>query len=161
MYIKIIKMKSRVVIALLGVFLAACQPEGRVYVEHEELSPDVEWLKKDSREFKVPIEDKEQEYKMSLSFRYANGYQFNTADVIVKEISPSGKEEMREYSLKIRDENGEYIGDAGYDIWDSEHLVEKSKKYNETGEYTYIIEHNMPTDPLYFAMEIGLILDKK
>ena len=115
----------------------------------------------DSRTFKVPITDNDIAYKMSLSFRFATGYQYQTANVKVTEISPSGKETVNEYELKVREANGEYIGDPGLDIWDSEHLVEANKKYEETGNYTYVIEQNTPVDPLNFAMEIGVILDKQ
>jgi len=153
-------MKRYLTVIAITTSLLACQPESRVYVEHQELSPEVEWLKKDVREFKVPIENNSQTYKMSISFRYANGYQYQTANVKVTEISPSGKESVKEYELKVREANGDYIGEAGYDIWDSEHLIEPSKKYEETGTYTYKIEQNTPVDPLNFAMEIGLILDK-
>lgn len=97
---------------------------------------------------------------MSLSFRFANGYQFDVAKVKVTEISPSGKQSEQEYELLIRDEKGEYIGKPGYDIWDSEHKVEPNKTYAEQGTYTYIIEHIMPTDPLHYAMEIGVIIDE-
>ncbi len=151
---------NKIAVLFAIICFVACQPEGRVYVEHEKLSPDVEWLKEDVKEFKVPIEDKGQVYKMSLSFRYANGYQFQIAKVKVKEINPSGKEQTFNYSLKVREDDGNYIGEAGYDIWDSEHIVEPTKKFEEIGEYTYIIEHDMPNDPLNFAMEIGMIVDK-
>ncbi len=147
-------------ILTITIGLFACQPEGRIYVEHQELSPELEWLKKDAREFKVPIKDNSIVYNMSLSFRYVYGYQYQVVKVKVTEISPSGKETVKEYDLKVREDNGDYIGEAGYDIWDSEHIVESHKKYKETGSYTYIIEHNMPNDPLNFAMEIGVILDK-
>lgn len=140
--------------------LIACQPKGRIYVEHQELSPRVEWLKSDKREFKVPIEDNNLTYNLSLSFRYASGYQFQVAKVIVTETSPSGIETVNEYELKVREDSGDYIGDPALDIWDSEHLVESNKKYEETGIYSYLIEHNMPVDILNFAMEIGVILDK-
>lgn len=140
--------------------LIACQPEGRIYEEHQELSPQVEWLKSDKREFKVPIDDNSLAYNLSLSFRYASGYQFQVAKVIVTETSPSGKETVSEYELKVREDSGDYIGEPGLDIWDSEHLVESNKKYEETGIYSYVIEHNMPVDILILAMEIGVILDK-
>ena len=154
------KMNGLFAIVILAIGLIACQPEGRVYVEHKKLSPQVEWLKKDKREFKVPIDDNNRLYNLSLSFRYASGYQFQVARVKVTETSPSGEESVNEYELKVREDTGEYIGDPGYDIWDSEHLIESNKKYEEKGTYTYLIEHNMPNDPLNFAMEIGLILDQ-
>lgn len=154
-------MKKLIGIITIVSSLIACQPEGRIYNEHQELSPEVEWLKKDVREFKVPITNKSQEYNVSISFRYANGYQYKTANIKVTETSPSGKETLKEYELKIREDNGDYLGEAGYDIWDSEHLVEPNKKFEETGTYTYKMEHIMPIDPLNFAMDIGLILDVK
>jgi gliding motility-associated lipoprotein GldH len=153
-------MRRYLIIMMFFLTVTGCHPDGRIFIEHKELSPDVEWLKADIREFKVPIENNSQAYNLSLSFRYANGYQFEVAKVKVTETSPSGKETINEYDLKVREKNGDYIGDAGYDIWDSEHLVQPNKKYEETGTYTYKLEHNMPTDPMNFAMEIGVILDK-
>lgn len=153
-------MKKLLTIMTISISFFACQPEGRIYNEHQELSPEVEWLKKDVRTFKIPITGNNQTYNMSLSFRYATGYQYQTANVKVTETSPSGKETVKEYGLKIREANGDYIGEAGYDIWDSEHLIEPSKKFDETGTYTYVIEQNTPVDPLNFAMEVGIVLDK-
>jgi len=99
-------------------------------------------------------------YDLSVSFRYAEGYIFDVLRINIKEITPSGIEQNTSHDLKIREANGEYIGEAGFDIWDSEHLIQSELKYEETGTYTYIIEHDMPTDPLNYSMEIGLILDK-
>lgn len=140
--------------------LAACHPDGRVYVEHQELSPDVEWLRTDKREFDVPIEDTNQKYNLSLSFRYANGYPYEYAHIKVTEISPEGVQVVRDHKLIIRDKNGDYLGDPGFDIWDSEHIIEKDKTYTEKGIHKYIVEHNMSNDPMNFAMEVGIILDE-
>jgi len=153
-------MKKLLTVLVIAIGLMSCEPDGSVYVEHQELSPELEWLKKDVRTFKVPVTDNNQVYNLSLSFRYATGYQYPTANVKVTETSPSGKETIKEYDLKVREENGDYIGEPGFDIWDSEHLVEANKKYEETGTYIYVIEQNTPVDPLNFAMEIGIVLDK-
>lgn len=153
-------MKQIILLLGLSLTLFACHPDGRVYVKHVDLSPNIEWLKKDIKEFKVPIEDNAMTYDLSLSFRFATGYQFEVAKVKVTETSPSGKENTKEYDLLVRNEKGEYIGKPGFDIWDSEHKIESHKKYEETGIYTYTIEHIMPTDPLHYAMEIGVILDE-
>lgn len=147
-----------ILIIALGIF--ACQSEGRIYAEHRELSPELAWLRKDAREFKVPINDKSIAYNMSLSFRYFDGYEDQVLKVKVTETSPGGIETVKEYDLKVREENGDYIGEVAYEIWDSEHMVESNKKYQETGTYTYVIEHNMPKDPLHSVMEIGVILEK-
>jgi hypothetical protein len=80
--------------------------------------------------------------------------------VKVTETSPNGKETIYDYELKVRNDKGNYIGKAGYDIWDSKLLVDPNKKFPETGTYSYLIEQNTPIDPLNFEMEIGIILDK-
>ena len=152
-------MNKLMIVLLLAIGLTACQPEGRVYSKHKKLSRDVEWLQSDTRDFEVAIVDHGAAYNLSISFRYAQGYQYQFARVKVTETSPGGKTLVTEYSLKVREDNGEYIGKPGLDIWDSEHLVEKAKKYEETGTYIYTMEHAMPVDPLYYAMEIGLIIE--
>jgi gliding motility-associated lipoprotein GldH len=140
--------------------LLACKQEGRIYENHQELSPEVEWFKKDTRSFEVPIENIDLNYDLRVSFRFATGFQYQYANVKMTETSPSGQVKVHDLDLKVRKENGEYMGEAGYDIWDSEHLVEAKKQYTEKGTYTYVLEHTMPKDPLYYAMEIGIIVDK-
>ncbi|MDG1332627.1 MAG: gliding motility lipoprotein GldH [Crocinitomicaceae bacterium] len=153
-------MNKLLAILLLSVTMISCQPEGRIFSENKELSANLEWLKDDAVTFKVPVEDIGSTYDMSLTFRYTEGYQYDVAKVKVTQISPSGKEIENEYSMKVRDENGDYIGEAALDIWDSEHLVEEKMKFDESGTHSFKVEHIMPRDPLHFAMEIGLILDK-
>jgi len=153
-------MKKLLAIILIVLTLVSCDPEGRIFSENKELSAGLQWEKKDVIEFSVPVEDIGSTYDLSLAFRYAEGYQFDVAKVKVTQIDPSGNELVEEYDLKIRDKNGDYIGDPALDIWDSEHLVEEDVTFNKSGTYTYKIEHIMPSDPLHFAMELGLILDK-
>ena len=153
-------MKKLIALLILGTIFISCTPEGQIFNENQELSPEVEWLKKDSRKFKVPVDNNSPNYEMIIAFRYADGFPYKEAKIKVTETSPSGKEEVYEYDLKVRDDNGDYIGEGSLDIWDSEHVVEKSKKFEETGNYKYVIEHNMPQDPMVFAMEIGMIFNK-
>ncbi len=140
--------------------LSACTPENRIYEKHQSLSPDIEWLKEDVKTFEVNIMDPKSTYQFNIAFRYAQGYPWNEARVIMEEISPSGEKSTNTHSLKVRESNGEYIGEPGFDIWDSTHLIDPEKEYNETGKYTYIISHDMPKVEFPFAMEVGLIIDK-
>ena len=154
-------MKSIVSLAFVAIIFIGCQSKSRIYSENQELSPQMEWLKSDVKTFKVKIDDPKKSYKLSLAFRYAEGYSRKLLKVSVIEISPTKKEKVVKYDLKIINQKGEYIGEPGLDIWDSEHLVEQNKKYQEKGIYTYKIEHQMPSDVVNMAMEIGLIVDAK
>ena len=152
-------MKKIIGIIAIVFILVSCQSKNRIFSENKELSPQMEWLKSDLKTFNVKIDDINQNYKLSLAFRYAEGFQSKTIKVKLTEISPSKKKSIKIYDVKVLNEKGESIGEPGLDIWDSEHLVEKDKKYLEKGIYTYKIEHQMPTEVVNMAMEIGLILD--
>jgi gliding motility-associated lipoprotein GldH len=153
-------MKKIILTVFVGLSLLSCQSEDRVFSDNQELSPSVEWLKSDVKTFTVPVENIEDQYNLSLAFRFTEGFPYKILKVKVTEISPSKKESSKEYDLKIVNEKGEYIGEPGLDIWDSEHLIEENLKYTEKGKYTYKIEHVMPTDVVNMAMEIGVVLDK-
>jgi gliding motility-associated lipoprotein GldH len=151
-------MKKILRVALLT-FLLACHPEGRVYVEHYELE-DLAWQSKQAIPFTVEIEESGASYRMSLAFRYAEGFQYDRLPVLVIETTPEGKENMYRYTLQIKNEEGDYIGDPGYDIWDLEQVVDERKNFPRQGTYQYKILHQLPVEPLHLAMEVGLILDK-
>ena len=154
-------MKSILNLVLIAFLFLGCQSKKRIFSENQELSPQMEWLKSDVKTFKVKIDDFKKSYKMSLAFRYTEGFSNKVLKVKVTEISPSKKEKIELYNLKVINEKGEYIGEPGLDIWDSEHLVEQDKKYQEKGVYTYKIEHQMPSDVVNMAMEIGVMIDLK
>ncbi len=157
---KMNKLKSGMIAGAIVFGLFSCQPEGRVYVNHEKLSPDLEWKKEDKPSFEVPIAEAGSVYNMSLTFRYATGYQFPIVKVLVYETSPSGKESIMEYELQVKDADGNYVGEPGLDIWDSEHMISPKRKFDEAGTYTFNVVHNMPQDPLNYAMELGVVLDE-
>lgn len=152
-------MKKLSVVAMLLFSISACTPDGRVFSDNQALSPEIEWLKSDVKTFQVPLET-EKEYNVSIAFRFANGFPFRSAMVNMVIVSPSGETSSQICELVVRQENGDYIGDAGFDIWDSEHQVLKNHSFSEEGIYTFRIGHAMAQDPLNFAMEIGLVVDE-
>ena len=153
-------MRKTAAIVVMLICLVGCSIEGRDYAEYKELSPMEEWLKKDVIVFKVPIEKDNLEYNMSLAYRYVVGHSHEIVKVKITETTPSGKVESVEYDLNMLDENGYYKGDGSLGIIDTEHLILANKTFKEKGTYNYEIEHMMPSDPIEFAVEIGVILDQ-
>lgn len=153
-------MKKVILSLVIFSFLFSCKPEGRIYENHEELSPMVEWLKKDVVSYDVDVQDISVKYDLSLALRYATGYQYPTLLVSIEVVSPKGKVEVLPAELTVVNSDGTYKGEPGFDIWDYEELVVKNIEFKEKGTYKFNITQNMPEDPLNFAMELGLIIDK-
>ncbi|UTW62131.1 hypothetical protein KFE98_19305 [bacterium SCSIO 12741] len=144
---------------MLTVTLVGCD-SNKVYEEHQELSDNVEWKREDSRTFKVKIEDTSVPYNLSISFRYANGFAYRTLKLKSIETGPSGTTTEAEYDLLLVDEKGDYIGEPGYDIWDSDHLVVRNRRFDEPGIYTFTLEHAAEEEVVNLAMEVGMIVKK-
>ena len=153
-------MKKTAAIVVMLIVMVGCSIEGRDYAEYKELSPMEEWLKKDVIGFNVPIEKDNQEYNMSLAYRYVVGHNHEIVKIKITETSPSGKVESVEYDLNMLDENGYFKGDGSLGVIDTEHMILANKIFKEKGTYNYKIEHMMPSDPIAFAVEIGMILDQ-
>lgn len=153
-------LKQLILVLSIAYLTFSCTPENRLYSERQELSPNLEWIGTDVKTFKVTTSQADLNYSLNLELRYVTGYPFKNLNIIAKFIAPSGTPFQKEYTLNIKNEKGEYIGEAGMDLWDSKHLVDSQLNLNEVGEYTIEFSHNMAMDPLPYVMELGIILDK-
>ena len=140
-------------------FFISCKPD-RIYEKHKKLSSEMIWLKKEKQEFKVEIKDQKIKYNQSVTMRYITGFPYKDLYIQVTTIAPSGQKSSKPYSLQVFDENKKYKGDGLGDYWDYEQPIEKNILFNETGSYTFIVEHVMPFDTIPFVMEIGMAIDK-
>jgi len=107
------------------------------------------------------VDDLASKFQMKLNFRYVEGFAHKTFKVKVTEISPSKVKTVNSYELEIISPDGEYIGEPALDIWDSQHEIGAPIAFREKGNYTYVLEYEGETNALAFAMEIGIVLEKK
>ncbi len=152
---------SLAVLSIITVF-TGCSDQNIIFKKFEKFS-DNEWKKGDNKTFVIHIDDNRKPKEMVLTFRYATGYRFDKVFMKITEINPQGERTIRDVDFKVRDENGEFIGDKGFDIVDIEYVLDANKHFPTHGDYTYTIEQAMPMniETLHFAMEVGLILKEK
>lgn len=129
-----------------------------VYKNFEKTS-NLEWLKGETKEFEIEIVDDTASYDVFITFRYAQGYQFENVIMNVAEKTPVS-EKLIPFNIQIRNKNGTYIGDGSGDIWDIESLLYEGVKLNK-GTYSYKIKHEMPVDKLHMVMSVGMVVKRK
>ncbi len=74
----------------------------------KESFPNYTWDSGQEIVFKPLIENIGKSYNLSLGLRHIYGFRLDNLRVNVKRISPSGKEDLQEYDLKIM-EAGQYV----------------------------------------------------
>lgn len=140
----------------LFLFLSGCH----TFKEHNQESfPYRSWASGKEVVFKPVIKDITKNYKISLELRHMYGVQLKNLSVNVKTISPSGKKEIGNHTFNIMDDAGKYKSKCSGDICDVETVVNQSIKLTESGEYQFIITHNIPSTGINGIMGLGLIID--
>ena len=150
--------KLSVLFFVFAIGIMGCNPN-RIYNEHFETGEGLQWLKADKKTFNVNIEDASKKYNVYITFRYATGFAKTDAPVTLSQKTPSGELTSNNYALKIRDDKGDYIGEPGYDIWDSEHMI-LAEVNLEAGTHQFVLEHNNGEGTLFPVLDVGLIVEK-
>ena len=152
-------MKNLLRISLLcTMILAACSP-GKVYEKHVKMD-NYEWNRFSPVIFQVPVENLKGDYDFILALRYMTGIPYKELSVTVTIESPSGEVRTKDYKIKIRDQNGQLLGDGLGDLWDLEVPLRSGYQFTDNGICKVEVESRMQQVNVVGLMEIGLIIRK-
>jgi gliding motility-associated lipoprotein GldH len=149
---------KNIIILLIALLLCSCGNK-KVFEINIEME-DNEWKMNKTLTFDVPIDDTASFYNVYIPVRHIDNYPYDGLLVNVTLNTPTGEERSKNYKLQLRDENGNFKGDAGGDIWDIDVPIMEKIKFNSTGTYKFTIENNMPTTPTVCIMGVGLKVGK-
>lgn len=142
----------------LGLVLQSCGGS-RVFEEHHKLD-DYTWKRFDNIVFEAEIEDNSASYDIYIAIRHITQYPFKNLMITTIMKTPSGEERYLEYDLKIRDDDGNPLGDGMGDLWDISIPLRKNFRFREAGTLVIEFENRMPRPTTPGIMEIGLIIEK-
>lgn len=138
--------------------LAGC---GRVYKKWEKNAfPAYTWSKDTEIIYQPFIRDITKQYELVLGIRYIAGSDIPDIPVIVTVISPSGKEDIKNFRLQVITPGRQPLARCAGDICDLESPVGELV-FTEPGDYRFVVRHDSERGTLYGVMEFGLILDEK
>lgn len=151
-------MKKILFFSVIALFLFSCN-KNKVFEKYITMD-DNEWPMDKVLKFEVPIDDTSSFYNVIIPVRHIDNYPYDGLLVNVTLNTPSGEERSKNYKLKLRDENGKFIGDPGGDIWDADVIIMEKTKFNSAGTYKFEIVNGMPKTPTVCIMEVGLKIEK-
>lgn len=148
----------RFLIVFLSLLLISCTSD-KYHSEFQLTSEDYTWEKNDVKSFTFSV-DEVTPYNINISVRYLTGLRWDTLR-LQWNLQKSNETLVTFSSIEIPviDQNGKHIGEANFDIWQTENCL-KEKINLEKGDYTIRIKHCMPEEILPYITEIGIELDK-
>ena len=150
--------RSNLIFVLGMIVVSSCN---HIYREYDKESfPSYTWQKNQEIVFNPTIEDVTKSYTLTIGIRHLYGLKQNAIDVVVKSVSPSGKEIIKEYKLKVMDAEGKYLAKCGGDLCDLETVIEQNLKFQESGQYHITITPAMKDITIPGVMEVGIIVDE-
>jgi gliding motility-associated lipoprotein GldH len=144
--------KSIMLILLFGVLGTSCSLL-YAFREIQEI-PGWKWASSDVRSF--TFENPEtQILDGTFLFRHVHGFGYASINIRAEIISDSERIDTT-FTIPIRDENGDYLGEGAGDLWDVEHTFLHGYEF-KPGTYTLTFEQKN-ADPLPLVMEVGVEL---
>lgn len=149
-------------ILLIATVFTSCDQRRVLYKEHISFGEEMIWNQTDAKVFKIDVRENKHPFELVIDFRYMTAYPYDKLLLEVMEIRPGGEKIRHDVDIPVREANGEFIGEKGFDIIDLEFVFESNLSYPSFGLYTYEIRQVMPeVEILPGVMEIGMILRDK
>lgn len=142
----------------LAFIINACG-RGTIYKEYREME-NYTWNRFDVLEFDVPIENAGTGYDMILAIRHIEQIPYEVLKVNFTFYTPSGEMRSLDYDLKIKDHEGNLLGEGMGDLWDLEVPMREDFRFSEEGVCRFEIHNRMPRVKTIGVMDVGLIIRK-
>ncbi len=98
----------------------------KIYEEFEKFS-NYSWNRFNYLNFEADIQDTSRYYDIFLAVRHITQYPYKKLDVNFTSYTPSGEERSMEYSFRIKNDEGKFLGEGMGDLWDIELPLRKGK----------------------------------
>jgi gliding motility-associated lipoprotein GldH len=146
------------IILVCFIFLLSCSPN-RIFEEHRKI-PGSTWNMSNSLVFEFDVKDTSQTYDIYIAIRHVTNYPYKNLLIGAVLTSPDGEIRYTNYDLKIRNKDGEALGNGMGELWDLNIPLRKEFKFHEPGKCILEIENRMSRVKTPGILEIGLIVEK-
>lgn len=143
---------------IFSLTLVSCQKRN-VYREFHKFN-NYTWGRFDKVTFTIPIDQADFNGDIILSVRHLGEYPYKELPVNIIMTTPSGEERIMEKTIKIRDENNEFIGKVAGNLYDIDETLWNDFNFNRQGTYTIEFENLIPKIGIPAIDDIGLTVRK-
>ena len=139
------KLIMRYIAFLSFLFLLSCNEKEDVQFYYHGFENNT-WAQYSPIEFEFHISDTSIAFNLNSDLRYNKSFPFNSLNMSVSLITPSGSSRFMGVSLEMKEKDGSFKGLRKEDYIELPFTLYKGMKFNETGKWLLIVTHKMPID---------------
>jgi gliding motility-associated lipoprotein GldH len=157
--LKVFEMKKTALIFIgICLLLSSCD-RAKIYEKYQD-NDRITWNRFDVKTFQVDIKDISASYDFYIAIRHIDAFPLDYITVRFVIYTPSGETRTLEQKIRLKDENGNWLGDGMGDLWDITHLARKGLQFTQAGTCTVEISSTMSQADLPGIMQVGLIVKR-
>jgi len=130
---------------IIAMVMAACTHKPEIQSEYHGFENQT-WEKNSPIEFIFEIPDTSTQYSLEASLRYNKSFNFNSLNMNVSLISPSGSSRFQGVSLEMKNSDGTMRGDEKPEYIELSFVIYNKLRFNENGNWVLNVMHKMPID---------------
>lgn len=139
--------------------LSGCTDRNAVIDQNLEV-PDHNWTYLNKFKFDVKIDDEKAAYNQYMNLRVTADYKYSNIFVLITQVGPDNKAEVKRYELKLANKDGEWLGEGSGNLYSYQSHFRTNYKFPAKGVYHFYIEQNMRDNPLREVSDVGLRVEK-
>jgi gliding motility-associated lipoprotein GldH len=134
--------------------------DGKAVIDKNDEVGNHNWIYLNKFRFDVKIDDENVAYNQYINLRITADYKYSNMFVLVTQIGPDKKSEVKRYELQLADKEGKWLGDGSGNLYSYQIPLKTGYKFPSKGIYSFYIEQNMRDNPLREVSDVGLRVEK-
>jgi gliding motility-associated lipoprotein GldH len=136
-----------------------CTDKNAVIDQNSEVA-DHNWSYLNKFKFDVKIDDEKTHYNLYMNLRVTGDYKYSNIFVLITQVGPDNKAEVKRYELKLANKDGEWLGEGSGNLYSYQSHFRTNYMFPAKGVYHFYIEQNMRDNPLREVSDVGLRVEK-
>jgi len=149
---------SKVLFAMAVILFQSCDTD--LVLDRSQVFEGRAWYFKDIPQFEAVINDTTAMYDVLVNARINNDYPYSNLFVLMTRISPSGDTSQVRRELTLFNPDGSPTGMRKGTVLEYRVPVIKGQVFEESGQYTFLLEQNMRNNTLPGVLDIGLAIER-
>jgi len=121
---------------------------------------DHNWSYLNKFKYSVKIDDEKAAYNLYMNLRVTADYKYSNLFVLITQVRPDKKSQIKRYELKLANKDGEWLGNGSGNLYSYQVSFLTNYKFPVKGIYSFYIEQNMRDNPLHEVSDVGLRVEK-